>query len=113
MGGLSGMDMAINNPDLDSTLRWHLTGNHYPPLPVALVAVAKKAIERAMQYDEFTGDWLGEGKGPKAIRLPKGMQFQGKNTISVADAVESMHLDCIIEGLMARDEEEGHEQEEA
>ena len=83
----SGMAEAIGKDwiDLRTGLHWHLTSNHYPPLPTALVETALTAIERAN-----TGDFDSE------IELPEGIAFRAKTAMSVNDVIESMHLGAYI-----------------
>jgi len=50
MGYLSALDFA-ENADLDTALRWHLTANHFPPLPIELLPAAKEAIANAAAED--------------------------------------------------------------
>ena len=89
MGYMSGKSMAEQveegNIGLRQALTWHLQGNHYPPLPVALVDVAEKAI--------ILADMPEHG-----IELPEGITFRGgKTVITAAEAIESMHLECFLE----------------
>lgn len=79
----AGMAEAIGKEwiDLTTALHWHLTANHYPPLPTALIETAKTAIERAN-----TGDF------DSMIDLPEGIAFRAETTMSVSRVVESLHL---------------------
>ncbi len=89
MGSMNAMGMAIEvdkgNVVLNTALHWHLTSNHYPPLPTALIEVAEKAIDHAND-----GDWDAE------IEMPEGIQFRHQNTVTVSQAVETMHLDSFL-----------------
>ncbi len=79
--------VALNNIRLEQALSWHLSGNHYPPLPGELIPVAKAAIEKANE-----GEWDFE------IPMPDNIDFRDQRTVSVALAVETMHLDAFIQG---------------
>lgn len=83
----SGMAEAINKEwiDLRTGLHWHLTSNHYPPLPTALVDTAVIAIERAN-----AGDFDSE------IELPPGIAFRAKTSMNVYEVIESLHLDAYL-----------------
>ena len=71
--------------DIDTALRIHFNFNHYPPLPLSLLPVAKKAIQLAgnEQYDEL-------------IDLPEGITWKRRNKASVYACVNAWHLDCFL-----------------
>jgi len=71
---------------LDAALLWHLTSNHYPPVPEAMIPVASKAIEFAN-----CGEW------EESIQFPNGWVVNGLEEMSVSKIVEIMHLDAFIE----------------
>jgi hypothetical protein len=63
-------------------LHWHLTANHYPPLPASLVAPCQRAIEL-----------VAGGEGQRRVRLPKGLVGRdGRRSLVAADLVETVHL---------------------
>lgn len=74
---------AVN---LDTALLWHLTSNHYPPIPTAMIPIAKQAIENA-----HLGMW------DKHIEFPEGWKVNGLTEMSVSKIVEIMHLDAFID----------------
>lgn len=81
----------------ENTLLWHLRSNHYPPLPDSLVTPAKWAIRKAE-----CGDF------ERKRRLPKGMTYKGRATISVEELLDSLHLwDFVDAGAGLEEEEEG------
>jgi hypothetical protein len=97
MGNLQASEMAALVRTGGTTLRaavwWNLKANHYPPLPDSMIEVAMRAIKKARN-----GEWGAR------VRLPNDVTFRdGKRLITVAQAVESLHLDDLIEG----EEEEG------
>ncbi len=55
MGHLSAVGMADAAPSLEIALEWHLTHNHYPPVPVSMVGPCVEAID-AYPGDPITGD---------------------------------------------------------
>ena len=67
--------------DKDTMLHYHLTSNHYPPLPVGLIPFAKRAIELAQ--DE---EW------DLPVRVGEGTLRDGDRIITVSEVVEGMHL---------------------
>ena len=101
MGYTSATDMAeqvgAGSIGLDSALYWHLTTNCYPPLPVSMIAVAAEAIELASceQWDD-------------KISMPDDIMFRYRDEITVAEAVEAMHL----EGFIATGEEYDYEEDD-
>jgi hypothetical protein len=50
MGSITAIGLADSVLDLETQLRYHLQGNHYPPVPVEMVAPCIEAIDAA--YDE-------------------------------------------------------------
>ena len=90
MGRMSAMGMSAEvgegNVGLNTALHWHLTSNHYPPLPTELISVAEKAIDLANE-----DDWDAE------IEMPEGIQFRNSDTATVQQIVASMHLEEFID----------------
>ena len=78
---------AVKDGDtnLSAALLWHLTGNHYPPLPTSLVPVAKRVIEKASRCE-----WDSN------VRLPAGITYKGKSLAPVGECVQAWHLDAFI-----------------
>lgn len=82
--GAMGMSDAVNHHmvNLDAALHWHLQHNHYPPIPVGMIPVAKAAIE-ALNEDDCERD----------IELPEGVMFRdGSTSVPAWQIAESMHL---------------------
>ena len=84
MGRLATEDM-IEHGSFDQALSWHMTGNHYPPLPSSLIPVAKIVIEKAKQCR-----WAAK------VKLPEGVSYQGKRMVPVSACVEAWHLDVFL-----------------
>ena len=70
---------------LRNALSYQLTANHYPPYPTALIDVAEEAVN--LGQEEL---WDQE------IELPEGIEFRDQPFITVADAVETFHLDAFL-----------------
>jgi hypothetical protein len=70
---------------LENAVFYHLRYNHFPPLPTIMVKPCVKAIPYARRED-----W------DHRIRLPKGITWDGKKTISVADVFEYHDLDSFL-----------------
>lgn len=70
---------------LENQIQWHLTSNHYPPVPVAMVPVCIEAIDHA-----------NEGNWEEMIKLPEGISWLGQSMSPVHAIVEQHHLDTWI-----------------
>ena len=96
MGTTQAMEAATTMTDmagLDVALHYHLTANHYPPIPAAMIPVAKEAIEHAA-----LGDYGSH------VQLPEGVTYKdGSTSTPVYTIVESLHLEHFV--MAAREEE--------
>lgn len=94
MGSLQAQDIQ-NFVDLDVSLSWHLSSNHYPPIPSIMIPIAKEAIEKAQeyQYDEDS-DLLDA-----LIDLPEGVSWKGSTSAPVSAIMEEMHLWDFVQSL--------------
>ena len=80
------MEIACTNLDIDLRLQWHFQENHYPPLPLSLIPVAKRAIQNCNN-----GDW------DKKVRLPDLVEWKGKKLAPSDACVEAWHLDFFLD----------------
>ena len=71
---------------LEQALEIHLTSNHYPAVPLIMVAPCVEAIELANQ-----GYWLAE------IELPEGVTFRGEPVATAGDIIDGHHLEAWID----------------
>jgi hypothetical protein len=78
---------AVKDGDtnLSAALTYHLTANHYPPLPISLVPVAERVIELAQNEDWFA-----------KVELPEGITYKGGTWALVTDCAQAWHLDAFI-----------------
>lgn len=67
---------------LDHALEYHFTANHFPPLPVSLVPVAKRALVKAAR---------GEWDANVSLR-GTGVSYKGSQLAPVSACMESWHL---------------------
>ena len=68
--------------DLNSSLKFHLTANHYPPIPVTMVQPCIDAIDAYNDgYDTN-----------KLIELPDGIKWRGETSAPAHAIVEAHHL---------------------
>ena len=90
MGSTSANDMAyfVRTGEIasDVALYWHLTSNHYPPLPSSLIPTAQRALKKAA-----AGLWKAR------VLLPAGATYKGKRTMQVSDVIDWLHLESFLE----------------
>ena len=84
MGSNMAYDLANNDIldlDLETQLRIHLTGNHYPPVPVSMVQPCIDAIDA--YYDE---------EYQRPITLPAPITWRGQDNAPAMAIVDGHHL---------------------
>jgi hypothetical protein len=91
MGSVTAIGLADTTLDLETQLKYHLTGNHYPPIPTVMIQPCIEAIDA--YYDE---DYS------RKIELPKmddGFQitWQGNTWTTASALVSHAHLEWFIE----------------
>jgi hypothetical protein len=96
MGSITAIGLADTTLDLETQLKYHLQGNHYPPIPTVMVQPCIEAIDAA--YDE---DW------DRKINLPcdgvdkDGEPFQitwkGNTWTTASMLIDHAHLQWFIE----------------
>lgn len=91
MGRLQA-EVVAGMVDLDTALRWHLRNNHYPPVPGAMAAPCKAAIEIARHWNE-------DDEMDELVELPEGVQWKGREDgkAPASALIESFHLHEFIE----------------
>ena len=70
----------------ERALSWHLSHNHYPPVPAAMIPVCAAAIDAAL-----ADDWDVE------LDLPERTSYKGRATAPVWAIVDAHHLGAFIE----------------
>lgn len=68
---------------LEAGLAYHLQGNHYPPVPVAMVQPCIDAIDAYYEEDY-----------QRLIDLPKDIYWRGQDKAPASAIVEAHHLDA-------------------
>ena len=87
MGSLQAREMAeLDSVTLEEAIAWHLTSNHFPPIPKSMVPACIEAIQHA-----------NEGNFDKLVALPEGVGYKGLTVAPVLAIVEQHHLDAWIE----------------
>jgi hypothetical protein len=85
MGSLQATEMA-ELTDIDTALTWHLRANHYPPIPLEMVAVCKEAIALC-----------NEGLENNTVDLPHGTSYRNAPYAPAWAIVDAHHLDPWID----------------
>ena len=93
MGRMSLEGMLEGEVSYDAALTWHLTSNHYPPVPLSMLTACKQAIEACI-----------EEESDRSIELPSGTSWRGNSSAPAWAIVEGHHLESFIAG----DEEEDY-----
>lgn len=78
--GLQAEEMVRFLIDPDGALAFHLQYNHYPPMHLAWLPVAKKAIRLA-----------NKGKRDEAIKYPNGLEK------TVGFTIKGLHLETFLD----------------
>jgi len=90
MGKLQAMEMAelawLGSTSLNQAVSWHLTSNHFPPVPTSMVAPCIEAIENAN-----AGEW------DKLVQLPEGVGYKGSTSAPTYAMVEQHHLESFLD----------------
>lgn len=87
MGAMNAREMAeMDTIGLEDALAWHLTSNHFPPVPVSMVPACIEAIDAGN-----AGDW------EQMIGLPDGVGYRGLTVAPARAIIEAHHLDAWID----------------
>lgn len=85
MGKLS-TEAMLEVVEFRQALAWHLSGNHYPPVPSVMITPCLEAIANAN-----AGEW------DKAVTLPDGILWRNEATCPTHALIESLHLDSFLD----------------
>jgi hypothetical protein len=89
MGSLHAQEFADMASDgtisIEQSISYHLTSNHFPPVPVSMVSVCIEAIEA-----------VNEGDIHRKINLPAQVFWRGEAQAPAWSIVEGHHLDAWI-----------------
>lgn len=84
MGSNFANDLAtMPELDLETSIGYHLQGNHYPPVPLSMVQPCIDAID-AYWEDELD----------RKIELPDGVLWRGETYAPAYAIIESHHLEA-------------------
>lgn len=86
MGHMHAMEItAMENVSLHQKLKWHLTGNHYPPIPLAMIEPAIEAI-----------NLCNEGQWDQLVATPYRHKKYGDESPAWV-LIEHMHLNEFLD----------------
>ena len=71
----------------EQALHWHLSANHYPPVPVSMIPACVAAIEAA-----------NDGEWDRLIPLPEGVTWKGHEQAPASAIIEGHHLQSFLDG---------------
>lgn len=87
MGYMTALDLATNGiGTLEQQITIHLTGNHFPAVPVEMVGPCIAAIQ-----------FCSRGDYEDHVPLPEGITYQGEDTAPAYAIVEAHHLEPWID----------------
>ena len=86
MGYMTALGIKDSGIDIREQLRWHLTGNCYPPIPTAMIDPGIEAIRAC-----------NEGEYDRIITTPFEHRQYGYS-VPAWVVVEDLHLDAWVEG---------------
>jgi len=87
MGAVSAKAMAeMDTVNLRTALSWHLTSNHYPPVPTTMISACIEALDNA-----------NEGSWEKLVGLPEGVKYQGLTTAPTHAIINQHHLESFLD----------------
>lgn len=84
MGNLALQDM-LENTELRQALSWHLTSNHFPPVPAIMIDPCIEAIENANAEE-----W------DKLVSLPEGVGYKGLTVAPTEAIIDQHHLHSFL-----------------
>lgn len=95
MGSLQAQEFAALTESgavpREQAIAWHLTSNHYPPVPVSMVGPCIESIEIVQR-----SIW-GDADQSERVKLPDGISWRGQDTAPASAIVESHHLESFIQ----------------
>lgn len=86
MGSQTAREIAASDISLENQLEWHLTGNHYPPVPRSMIEPCIAAINA-----------VNEEEPDRLIDLPEGVSWKGQTKTPAYAVVQGHHLEAWLE----------------
>lgn len=85
--GRMNLEGMLESADFEQALRWHLSSNHFPPVPLEMLDPCRKAIELANAGEDVN----------TTIELPEGFGWKSMATAPVWAILEGYHLDGFLD----------------
>ncbi len=85
MGSLQAAEMA-ELMQMEQAIAWHLSSNHYPPIPASM---AKPCLDAIDAYWEDDID--------REIQMPDGISYRGESTVAAREIIISCNLDAWLD----------------
>lgn len=78
----------VNTAELsiEQQLEWHLRGNHYPPVPVAMVSICRDVIDHVNKGGDINAHY----------KMPEGSTWRGQKSAPAWAIIEGHHLESWI-----------------
>jgi hypothetical protein len=90
MGRLQAEEFAemarLGETTLRGAIEFHLTSNHFPPVPTIMADACLEAIDNAN-----AGEW------DKMVSLPEGVGYRGLTVAPTQAIIEQHHLESFLE----------------
>jgi hypothetical protein len=86
MGLQNTLGIIESGIPLEQQLSYHLTSNHFPPVPTSMVQPCIEAI-----------DAINEGDYGRLISLPDGVGYKGLTVAPASAIAEQHHLDAFLD----------------
>lgn len=93
MGLFNAIGITETEATLEQQLSWHLSGNHYPPIPQVMIPVCIQAIE-AMKDGDTDREIPMPFDGVDRDGEPFQVTWRGMNTAPAWAIAEHAHLDA-------------------
>jgi hypothetical protein len=85
-------EKLLETNDIEKTLEFHFCYQCYPPVPLFMIPVAVKALEKVLN-----------GHGCFTIDLPYGTTWRRESSVRAIHVVGSLYLQAFIDFLEERD----------
>ena len=96
MGSNFAYDLADGRMDFHTALAIHLRGNHYPPIPLAMVEPAIQAIEAYFEYAEDR--WIALPCDGEKDGKPFQITWNGLPKAQAITLIENLNLREFVSG---------------
>jgi hypothetical protein len=93
MGSLQATEFANMGIDPVAAMGWHLTSNHFPPLPASLIPVALEVVDRL----------ANDPDDPGTVDLPEGVFYRDESEAPLWACAEAWHLGAFIDAALIED----------